>query len=136
MKLLAAALLAAVLPLAIASADRPPPRQPPQAAFDACARAKRGDACTVALGDRSIDGTCEQFPDTAALACRPLHPPDPPDPPGPPPEAVAACRSAKEGDACSFTLGDRSLSGACVRGPDAAMPLACRPAGAPPPPRS
>lgn len=129
MKLLAAAaLLVTALPFAIARADHPPPRQPPKAAFDACASAKRGDACTVALGDRSIDGTCEAFPDTAALACRPLRPP------GPPPQAVDACRSAKEGDACSFTHGDHSLSGTCAKGPDTSAPLACRPAGAPPPP--
>lgn len=128
MKLLAAALLATALPLAIASADRPPPRHPPKAAFDACAKAQRGDACTVTLRDRTIDGTCEAFAETPALACRPLRPP------GPPPEAVEACRAAKEGDACSFTFGDRSRSGTCARGPDASMPLACRPAGAPPPP--
>jgi hypothetical protein len=126
MKLLAAAaMLVTALPFAIARADRPPPRQPPKEAFAACASAKRGDACTVSLGDRAITGTCEAFPDTAALACRPSRPP------GPPPEAVDACRSAKEGDACSFSLGDRALSGSCARGPDAAAPLACRPAGAP-----
>lgn len=128
MKLLAAAVLVTVLPFAIASADHPPPRHPPKEAFDACANAKRGDACTVSIRDRSIQGTCEAFPDTTALACRPLHPP------GPPPEAIDACRSAKEGDACSFTLGDRRLSGTCAKGPDRAMPLACHPAGAPPHP--
>jgi hypothetical protein len=128
-KLLAAAVLVTVLPFALANADRPPPRQPPKEAFDACANARRGDACTVTLGARSIDGTCEALPDTAALACRPSRPP------GPPPEAVEACRSAKEGDACSFSFGDRSLSGTCAKGPDASAPLACRPAGAPPHPR-
>ena len=135
MKLLAAAaLLITALPFAIASADRPPPRQPPREAFAACASAKRGDACTVALGDRSIDGTCEAFPDTGALACRPLHPPG--RPPGPPPESIDACRSARDGDACSFTFRDRSLSGTCAKGHDASAPLACRPEGAPPhPPR-
>jgi len=127
-KLLAAAVLVTVLPFALANADRPPPHHPPKAAFDACASARRGDACNVRFGDHSIDGTCEAFPDTSALVCRPLHPP------GPPPEAVDACRSAKEGDACSFSLGDHAVSGTCARGPDAAAPLACRPEGAPPHP--
>ncbi len=128
MKSLALALFASILPFALASADRGPPRQPPKEAFDACAGAKRGDACTVKLHDHALAGTCDVVPDTTALACRPSRPP------GPPPEAIEACRSAKEGDACTVTHGDRAVSGTCVKRPDAAAPLACHPAGAPPAP--
>lgn len=120
-KLVLASVVVATLPFAIANADRPPPRTPPQAAFEACAKAKQGDTCTVALGDRSIDGTCETFPDTTALVCRPTHPP------GPPPEAVEACRAAKEGDRCTVTHEGRELTGSCAKGPDGSGPLACKP---------
>jgi len=125
-QLILATFVLGALPFAIAYADRPPPRTPPKAAFDACAKSGRGDACTVRFDDRSIDGTCEPFPDTTALVCRPSRPP------GPPPEALDACASSKEGDACTFTHGDHSLSGTCSKGPDGDGPLACKPT---PPPR-
>jgi len=126
MKFVIASCLVTVLPFAIAQADRDRPhRKPPQEAFAACSSAKQGDRCTVTLRDHSITGTCEQFPDTTALACRPDHPP-------PPPEAVEACKSAREGDSCSVTHDGHSLSGTCAKGPDASGPLACRPAGPPP----
>jgi len=121
-QLILVTVIVGALPFAIASADRPAPRRPPQAAFEACAKSRQGDACTVSFGDRRIDGTCEAFPDTTALVCRPTHPP------GPPPEAVEACASAKEGDACTVTLGDHTLSGTCSKGPDGNGPLACKPA--------
>jgi hypothetical protein len=117
-----AALLVSALPFAIASADRPPHRKPPQAAFDACAKSQQGDTCSVAFGERTINGTCEAFKDSAALVCRPDHPP------GPPPEAVDACSSKQEGDACTVTHEDQTLSGSCVKGRDGNGPLACRPA--------
>jgi hypothetical protein len=49
---------------------------------------------------------------------------------GPPPEALAACREATRGAACSFT-GPRgeALRGTCVA--PAGLPLACMPAGGP-----
>lgn len=111
------------LPFALAAADdhRPPPRKPPQAAIDACAKSSRGDACSVKIGDRTINGTCENIPQASALVCHPDRPP------GPPPAAVDACDGASEGDACSFTLGDHSIQGSCARGPDGNGPLACKP---------
>ncbi|MDB4929677.1 MAG: hypothetical protein JWM10_2161 [Myxococcaceae bacterium] len=79
MRLSASLLGFGVLALAtsIASADPPngpPPggmrRGPPQAAFDACANLSQGAACTVQVPDRTLQGTCETFPDRG-LACRP-----------------------------------------------------------------
>jgi hypothetical protein len=125
MKLVAWSLFLLTLSFAAAVAERPHPR-PPQAAFDACAKAKAGDACSVALPDRTIAGVCAALPDTQALVCRPDHPP------GPPPEAVEACNGRGAGDACTIMHGDRSLAGTCEHGPDGGGPLACRPDRAPP----
>jgi hypothetical protein len=126
MKFVIGSLFSLVLPFAVAYADRPPPHQPPQAAFDACAQAKAGDACSVTLHDHTITGVCAMAPDAQALACRPDHPP------GPPPEAIQACSGRATGDACSMTHGDHALAGTCASGPDGNGPLACRPDGAPP----
>jgi hypothetical protein len=46
---------------------------------------------------------------------------------GPPPEAIAACKSSRLGQACSFTSPRGAESGTCFQ-PDASKPLACRPA--------
>lgn len=119
--------LVLILPFAIAAADRPPPRQPPREAFEACAKLKAGDACSLTLGSRTIPGVCSTGPDGGgALACKPDHPP------GPPPEAVDACAKSSEGDACSVSLGDHTITGKCAKGPDGNGPLACKPE---PPPR-
>ncbi len=129
------------LPLAIAGADSSrdrhhphhPPGQPPPAAIAACDGAAVHDACSFSIDDHAITGTCEQGPDAdKPLACRPDQPPPPPPPPA---EAIAACAKAAEGDACSFALGDRTITGTCARGPDADKPLACRPDRLPPPRR-
>jgi len=133
-----ASLAILALPFAAVRADRPPPRRPPQAAFDACAKAKQGDACTVALpdrtgdrtGDRTVAGTCVPLPDTAELVCRPEHPGG--HRPGPPPEALSACSGKAVGDACSMTHEGRAIAGTCAAGPDGAGPLACRPSERPP----
>jgi len=63
----------------------------------------------------------------AALAQNP--PPDARG--GPPPEALAACKSAKPGDACSFNGGRGAASGTCWA-PEG-KPLACKPKDAPTP---
>lgn len=119
--------LVALLPFAIAAADRPPPRQPPREAVEACASKKAGDACSVTFGARTITGVCATGPDGGgALACKPDHPP------GPPPEAVEACAKSAEGDACSVALGDHTVTGTCAKGPDGTGPLACKPDHAPP----
>jgi hypothetical protein len=44
---------------------------------------------------------------------------------GPPPEALAACKSKKAADPCSFTSPHGSVSGSCWAPED--RPLACRP---------
>lgn len=129
MKWMIGSLFVVALPIAAAQAQRPQRPQPPQAAFDACAKSKAGDACSVAFGDRSITGVCAAAPDTSALVCRPDHPP------GPPPEAVEACRAKAAGDACTVTHGDHSLAGTCAAGPEGNGTLACRPAGGSPPRR-
>ncbi len=56
------------------TAPPPPPKHvPPKAAFDACAKAKVGDACTFrGRMDRTLTGTCETPRDNGkALVCRP-----------------------------------------------------------------
>jgi len=112
--------LSVAFPFAIAAAEGPPApphhHQPPKEAFEACASARHGDACTVNLRDLAIDGVCAPFPGTAALVCRPNHPPVPP-------EAVEACQGAAEGDSCSFD----NIAGRCAYGPDGNGPLACKP---------
>jgi hypothetical protein len=46
-------------------------------------------------------------------------------PPGPPPEALAACKSAAAGAACTFTSPQGAVSGSCWA-PEG-KPLACNP---------
>jgi hypothetical protein len=125
MKFIASSLFVLVLPFAVAHAERPH-HPPPQAAFDACAKAKAGDTCSVVLGDHTITGVCGVLPDSAALVCRPDHPH------GPPPEAVDACSGRAAGDACSISHEGHAIAGTCARGPDGNGPLACRPSQPPP----
>lgn len=126
MKLILGSLLVVALPFAVASAEQRRPPAPPQAAFDACARARQGDACSVTFGDHTVTGVCAPAPGSSALACRPDHPP------GPPPGALAACTGKSAGDACSVTHGDHTMTGVCAQGPDGQ--LGCRPDGPPPAP--
>jgi len=77
MKLILGSLLLVALPVAVARADHRHHR-PPQAAFDACAKAKAGDACSVALHDHKMTGTCGPARESSALVCRPDHPPGSP----------------------------------------------------------
>lgn len=51
---------------------------------------------------------------------------------GPPPEALAACDSLAEGDACSFSGPRGDVDGACRLSPAGESPLACAPDRAPP----
>lgn len=68
---------------------------------------------------------------TSALAqSKPDNPP-PGDRRGPPAEALAACKTLKSGDACSFTADRGEASGSCWA-PEG-RPLACRPKDAPAP---
>ena len=52
----------------------PEPPAPPPEAVSACANLNEGDACTVQLDDRSLQGVCSSKQD-GALFCRPEHPP-------------------------------------------------------------
>jgi hypothetical protein len=125
MKLVLGSLLVLALPLAAAYADGPH-RHPPQAALDACAKAKADDACSFKMRDHTISGKCAPARQSSALVCRPDHPM------GPPPEAVAACNGHAEGDACSMTHDGHDVAGTCAHGRRNG-PLACRPANAPHP---
>ena len=90
-------------------APRPPNRQPPPAAFDACQQKKAGDACQVTFHEHTMDGLCHAAADDR-LFCRPDHPR------GPPPELKAACTDKKVGDACQATLHDHTVTGTCQQG--------------------
>ena len=57
MKLVLGSLLVLALPFAAAYADGPR-HHPPQAALDACAKAKADDACSFKLRDHTISGKC------------------------------------------------------------------------------
>lgn len=104
------------------------PRRPPPEAVAACKSRSAGDACSVTLRDRTLDGVCRAAPEGGELACMPDGPP-----PGPPPEAVDACASKAAGDACTVSFPDgNSVEGVCRSGPDGNGPLACAPNGPPP----
>jgi hypothetical protein len=122
MKLVLGSLLVLALPLVAAHADGPR-HHPPQAALDACAKAKADDACSFKLRDHTISGKCAAARQSSALVCRPDHPM------GPPPEAVAACNGRAENDACSMAHDGHDVAGTCLHGRRNG-PLACRPAGA------
>ena len=72
-------LMAASLGMAaVAFADSDRPHGPPPEAFSACADSKEGDACTVKLRDRSLDGKCQMFSEDKKLFCMPNDMPPPP----------------------------------------------------------
>ena len=119
MKLVLGSLIALALPFAAAYADGPRHR-PPQAAFDACAKAKAGDACSMKLRDHTLEGVCRPARESSALVCRPDRPM------GPPPAAIEACNGRAEGDACSIVHDGHDIAGTCAHG-RANGPLACRP---------
>jgi len=73
MKLILGSLLLVALPFAVARADHRRHGPPPQAAFDACAKAKAGDACSVVLHDHKMTGTCGPARESSALVCRPAN---------------------------------------------------------------
>jgi hypothetical protein len=121
MKLFLGSLFTLVLPFAAAYADGAHHR-PPQAAFDACAKSKAGDACSVKFHEQTLSGVCGPAHDSSALVCRPDHPPVPPQ------AAIDACNGRTEGDACSLTHDGHDVAGTCSRGhANANGPLACRP---------
>ncbi|MBX3192413.1 MAG: hypothetical protein KF819_35810 [Labilithrix sp.] len=117
-----------------------PRHGPPPIAFEACASKAAGDACTVALPDKTVAGTCASPPagaPDARVFCLPndMPPPGhgpPPGgrPPGPPPaEAFTACDGKTAGATCAVTLGDHTLNGSCLAPPpdSGETRLACAP---------
>lgn len=109
-------------------------RGPPAEAFTACASLKAGDACTVTLGDKTIEGLCRTGPDgQGKLACAPKDMGGREGHRGPPAEALQACASLREGDTCSFAHHGRTIDGMCRKGPDGAA-MACAPKDLPPRP--
>jgi hypothetical protein len=100
-----------------------PHRRPPPEAYSACSGKSASDACSVALRDRTLSGTC--LADGSELFCQPERPPH-----GPPPEAFQACAGKAADDACAVAIADRQLDGTCQATPDAQ--LFCRPAAPPP----
>ena len=54
---------------------------------------------------------------------------------GPPPEAIAACKTLKTDQACTFASPKGTEKGTCAQR-DSSGPLACRPERRPPPPES
>jgi hypothetical protein len=119
-------------PLACAPQGRPPPPAPPPEALAACTDLAAGEACTVTVGDLSIEGSCRSGPrGTEPLACVPDGGPPPPPVP---PEAFAACAELSLDAACALNLGPGTILGTCRTGPMGTEPLACVPEGGPPPP--
>ncbi len=55
------------------------------------------------------------------------------DPPAPPAEAYTACDSKAEGDACTVTIHEHTITGTCATLPKETK-LHCRPSGPPPGP--
>lgn len=122
--------------------DGPPPGHrppgPPPEAIAACAGKAAGDACTVELPDRQIEGTCTAPPEGApddTLFCLPEGAPPPPPHRGgrrgghhgPPPEALAACEGVAVGEACTVLLDDRTIEGTCLTPPWNDAAAACVP---------
>ncbi len=124
---------------------------PPPEAFEACESKVVGDACTVTFGSDSLAGKCVTSPDggpDTRIVCRPDKLPEHDGkaghgghPHGPPPaEVFAACDGKAADEACSVTIGDRSIEGTCKAPPPgvAETRLGCAPArpprheGAPP----
>jgi len=106
----------------IARGDGPP--APPPAAYDACDAKGEGDACSVAMRDHTVDGTCNKRGADTRLSCRPNHPPHIPR------EAVEACNGKNVADTCTVSHDGHTIEGACENGPEGS--LHCRPSCPPP----
>lgn len=96
----------------------------PEEAYAACQSKSAGDACTVQLGPRQMEGTCRERPHDTRLFCR-LRPP---------PEALAACAGEDLSDACTVSVGNHVMNGTCIKEPDGDQ-LVCAPPHPPGPPR-
>jgi hypothetical protein len=57
----------------VACAPERPHRAPPPEALSACANSAADAACSFSIEGRTVDGTCRQGPDGAALACAPAR---------------------------------------------------------------
>lgn len=108
------------------------PGGPPPEALAACGGLSAGAACGFTHRGQNLTGTCRAGPNGEALACAPHLGRGPggggPGPRTPPAEAVAACTGQSNGASCSFSLGDRALTGVCKAPPDgSSATLACAP---------
>jgi hypothetical protein len=104
---------------ALAGDDGGPHRGPPPGAVAACTSKAAGEVCTLAFGDRTVNGVCRATHDGQTMACRP-----------PPPQAaIDACAGHAANDSCQMSFPDgRSAAGTCRAAPDGDEALACRPA--------
>ncbi|HWE23529.1 MAG TPA: hypothetical protein VG496_06265 [Myxococcales bacterium] len=93
----------------------PPPGPPAQA----CASKAAGDACTITIDGKTLNGVCHQLPDSGPSLCLP-------PPPQPPQQTLEACAGHSQGDACSVTFREHTITGACEPLPDGSA-LACAP---------
>lgn len=113
---------------------------PPPEALTACSGLSAGAACGFTHHGQNLTGTCRAGPNGEALACAPPHfGKGPGGPRTPPPEALAACSGQSEGASCSFSIGDKALTGTCKAPPDGSAALACKPPHPPhrgPPPEA
>ena len=104
------------------------PRQPPQAALDACATLTSGADCSFTGKHGLKSGACIS-PPGKPLACKPAPPQQAPAPPQqtpvPPQQALDACAALTSGADCSFTGKHGLVAGACISPPG--KPLACKP---------
>ena len=91
-----------------------------------CPGQTAGDACSVKLGDKTVDGVCQTLPGAGTVECLPLPPPPPANP------AVTPCDGKAAGDACSVTLGDKTVDGVCEALPGAST-VVCLPLPPSPP---
>lgn len=117
----------------LAHAQRRGPPSPPPEALAACEDRDDGDACSVRLGGRVVEGTC-MAPPGRELACMPERGSMPPPPDGegggpdeehgaPPAEALSACADLAAGASC--TVEGHDFTGECHAPPG--RPLACVP---------
>lgn len=129
------AIPALLLVTALASLAHAQRRGPPPEALAACEGQEDGDACSVRIGGRVVEGTC-MAPPGRELACMPERGSMPPPPDGAPPDgapdeehggppaaALTACADRTAGASC--TVEGHDFTGECHAPPG--RPLACVP---------
>lgn len=85
---------------------------------EACSGKAAGDACTIAFGNRSVDGTCADR--DGNVTCQPADGslPQGPGIPGGRSEAfIQACSGKGTGDLCTLTMRNQTMDGTCADRP-------------------